>query len=351
MKRLITSAEALSRPAPHAQPIAQSTPQPITQPAPDPGTLAEPMPRPGRLAEPASRDGSGAALRGELRLDEPLARYTSWRVGGPAKRLYRPADAEDLALFLRQLAPDEPVFWLGLGSNLLISDAGLPGTVIHTQGYLKTISQLPDQAIRVEAGASCAKVARFASRQGLIGAEFLAGIPGTMGGTLAMNAGAWGGETWPLVRCVRTIDRQGQIRERAQSAFRYGYRQVSGPAGEWFLSADLLLQPGDTSAAQARIRELLDRRAATQPTGVPSCGSVFRNPDGDHAARLIEAAGLKGRRIGDAEVSPKHANFIINLGNATASEIAALIQLVQDEIERRHGIRLQPEVRRLGAFA
>ncbi|WP_338034820.1 UDP-N-acetylmuramate dehydrogenase [Lamprobacter modestohalophilus] len=294
---------------------------------------------------------NGPALRGELRLNEPLARYTSWRVGGPAQRLYRPADAQDLAAFLTRLDADEPLFWLGLGSNLLISDAGLAGTVIHTQGCLNGISQLPDHAIRVEAGASCAKVARFASRQGLVGAEFLAGIPGTMGGALAMNAGAWGGETWPLVRGVRTIDRQGQIRELGSADFRYGYRQVMGPEGEWFLGADLVLEPGDTEAAQARIRELLDRRAATQPTGVPSCGSVFRNPAGDHAARLIEAAGLKGRRIGGAEVSPKHANFIINLGDATASDIAALIALVQDEVERSSGIRLQPEVRRLGAFA
>lgn len=291
------------------------------------------------------------ALRGQLRLDEPLARYTSWRVGGPAARLYRPADAHDLALFLQGLDAEEPLFWVGLGSNLLISDDGLPGTVIHTQGCLADIGQLPDKTIRVEAGASCAKVARFASRQGLVGGEFLAGIPGTMGGALAMNAGAWGGETWPLVGSVRTIDRQGRIRERDQGAFSYGYRQVSGPDGEWFLGADLILEPGDTEAAQARIRELLDRRAATQPTGVPSCGSVFRNPTGDHAARLIEAAGLKGQRRGGAEVSHKHANFIINLGDATATDIAELIDLVQDAVERRHGIRLQPEVRRLGAFS
>ena len=291
------------------------------------------------------------ALRGELRSNEPLARYTSWRVGGPAQRLYRPADAQDLALLLIGLDANEPLFWLGLGSNLLISDAGLPGTVIHTQGCLSDISQLPDKKIRVEAGASCAKVARFASRRGLVGAEFLAGIPGTMGGALAMNAGAWGGETWPLVHRVRTIDRQGQIREREQREFSYGYRQITGPDGEWFLGADLVLAPGDTEAAQARIRELLDRRAATQPTGVPSCGSVFRNPIGDHAARLIETAGLKGQRLGGAEVSHKHANFIINRGDASATDIAALIDLVQDAVERRHGVRLQPEVRRLGAFS
>lgn len=294
-------------------------------------------------------------LRGTLLLNEPLGRYTSWRVGGPAARLYRPADQQDLAQFLAGLDADEPLFWLGLGSNLLISDASFPGTVIHTQGCLSAIAQLSgataDNRIGVEAGASCAKVARFASRLGLVGAEFLAGIPGTMGGALAMNAGAWGGETWPLVQRVRTISRHGEIRERDQSEFKVGYRQVSGLEGEWFLGADLTLEPGDTEAAQARIRELLARRAATQPTGLPSCGSVFRNPPGDHAARLIEAVGLKGHRLGGAEVSVKHANFIINLGDATANEIACLIDLVQDRVERHSGIRLQPEVRRVGTFS
>jgi UDP-N-acetylmuramate dehydrogenase len=290
------------------------------------------------------------ALRGELLRSEPLARYTSWRVGGPADRLYRPADEQDLAQFLADLDPNEPLFWLGLGSNLLIGDGGIRGTVIHTQGCLSAIDAQPPHGLRAGAGASCAKVARFASRRGLVGAEFLAGIPGTMGGALAMNAGAWGGETWPLVRLVKTIDRKGRIRERDPSAFRVGYREVQGPPGEWFIGADLVLAPGDTEAAQARIRELLGRRNATQPTGLPSCGSVFRNPTGDHAARLIEAAGLKGRRLGGAEVSTKHANFIINRGNATATDIASLIDLVQMEVERRSGIRLRPEVRRVGAF-
>jgi len=314
----------------------------MTEPARQPAAMTLATQRIPAMGRPAPR--------GELRQNEPLARYTSWRVGGPAKRLYRPADAQDLALFLSGMDTDEPLFWLGLGSNLLISDAGFAGTIIHTQGCLNGISRVADQMIRVEAGTSCAKVARFASRQGLVGAEFLAGIPGTLGGALAMNAGAWGGETWPLVRSVRTIDRQGQIRERAQAEFRFGYRRVEGPDGEWFLGADLALESGDTEAAQARIRELLNQRAATQPTGVPSCGSVFRNPVGDHAARLIEAAGLKGTRLGGAEVSPKHANFIINLGEATAADIAGLIDRVRDEVERCSGIRLQTEVCRLGSF-
>jgi UDP-N-acetylmuramate dehydrogenase len=291
---------------------------------------------------------NSANLRGELRLNEPLARYTSWRVGGPADRFYRPADEADLAAFLAGLDPQEPLYWLGLGSNLLIGDAGLRGTVIHTLGCLSEISLAMPHRLHVGAGASCAKVARFACRNDLVGAEFLAGIPGTMGGALAMNAGAWGGETWPLVRQVRTIDRKGQIRERDASEYRVGYRQVEGPEGEWFLAGELVLEPGDGEAAQARIRALLERRAASQPTGQPSCGSVFRNPPGDHAARLIEAAGLKGQRLGGAEVSAKHANFIINTGDASATDIAALIERIQAEVVRASGVRLQPEVRRLG---
>jgi UDP-N-acetylmuramate dehydrogenase len=290
------------------------------------------------------------APRGELRRDEPLARHTTWRVGGPAARLYRPADRADLIAFLRTLPADEPLLWIGLGSNLLIADAGWPGTVVETQGCLTGMDLMAPGRLRLEAGVACAKAARFAARQGLVGLEFFAGIPGTVGGALAMNAGAWGGETWPLVALVRTLDRTGAVRERPPADFEVGYRHVAIPSGEWFLEAELVLPSGDTQAAQARIRQLLDRRAATQPTGLPSCGSVFRNPPGDHAARLIEACGLKGFRCGGAEVSPKHANFIINLGDATARDIARLIEHVQAEVERRHGVRLIPEVRRVGAF-
>lgn len=284
-------------------------------------------------------------LRGELREDEPLARHTTWRVGGPARRLYRPADADDLAELLRRLDPREPLLWLGLGSNLLVPDRGFPGTVIETQGCLARLERRGDTGIFAESGVSCAKLARFAARNGLVGAEFLAGIPGTMGGALAMNAGAWGGETWPLVRRVRTIDRSGTVRERPPADYRVGYREVQGPPGEWFLDLDLTLGPGDGAAAMERIRGLLESRARTQPTGLPSCGSVFRNPPGDHAARLIESCGLKGYRIGGAQVSAMHANFIINTGEALARDIAALIEHVRAEVERRTGVRLVTEVR------
>lgn len=287
-------------------------------------------------------------LRGEMRFGEPLSRHTTWRVGGPARCFYRPADREDLIEFLRRLEPDEPLFWLGLGSNLLVRDGGFDGTVIATQGRVNRIEWVGDDRLYAEAGAACAKIARTAARAGLCGLEFLAGIPGTMGGALAMNAGAFGGETWRQVVQVETVDRFGVVRQRQPQDFEIGYRHVRGEPGEWFLSAQLSLQAGDSQAAQQKIKQLLERRAATQPTRQPSCGSVFRNPPGDHAARLIESVGLKGRRIGGAEVSRKHANFIVNTGDAKAADIEALIEHVRRTVQEKFGVELQPEVRIVG---
>jgi UDP-N-acetylmuramate dehydrogenase len=286
-------------------------------------------------------------LRGEMRYLEPLSRHTTWRVGGPAERFYRPADRADLITFLQQLDAQEPLFWLGLGSNLLVRDGGVKGTVIATQGCLEQIEWRGDRLV-AEAGVSCAKIARTAARAGRVGVEFFAGIPGTLGGALAMNAGAFGGETFNQVHEVETIDRYGVVRRRPAADFDIGYRQVKGQPGEWFLAAELNLETGDSAAAQARIKALLDRRAATQPTRLPSCGSVFRNPPDDHAARLIEAAGLKGRRLGGAQVSEKHANFIVNIDNASAADIEALIALVQQQVESLSGVRLVTEVHRIG---
>jgi UDP-N-acetylmuramate dehydrogenase len=289
-----------------------------------------------------------SGLRGELIEGERLALHTSWRVGGPAACFYRPADLEDLAAFLAGLDREEPLLWLGLGSNLLVRDGGFPGVVVSTLGRLDGLQRLAGSAVRAEAGVACAKVARFAARQGLCGAEFLAGIPGTLGGALAMNAGAFGGETWDRVLAVETVDRRGRLRERGPEDYRVGYREVIGPRGEWFVAARLGLTSGETHAAQARIRALLDQRARTQPTGQPSCGSVFRNPPGDHAARLIEATGLKGHCLGGACVSEKHANFIINRGDATAADIERLIEQVRDRVAQATGIRLEPEVHIVG---
>ncbi|HUH00210.1 MAG TPA: UDP-N-acetylmuramate dehydrogenase [Gammaproteobacteria bacterium] len=287
------------------------------------------------------------APRGELKRDEPMARHTSWRAGGPADTWYRPADLDDLAGFLADLPPTVPVTWVGLGSNLLVRDGGLRGVVIATHGVLARMDRSGERGILAETGVPCAKIARSCARWGLGAGEFFAGIPGTLGGALAMNAGAFGGETWSYVRSVETLDRAGVRRRRARAEYRVGYRSVDGPPGEWFIAAELEF-PAGRPTTQASIRELLVKRNATQPIGLPSCGSVFTNPPGDHAARLIEAAGLKGFRIGAAEVSPKHANFVINTGGATAADIEALIGHVAAEVARVHGVRLEAEVRIVG---
>ncbi|MGE0370521.1 MAG: UDP-N-acetylmuramate dehydrogenase [Gammaproteobacteria bacterium] len=293
-------------------------------------------------------DRSAQTLRGILRHGEPMARHTSWRVGGPAEHYFEPADLDDLTVYLGTLAPDEPVLWVGLGSNLLVRDGGIRGSVIVTNGVLDAITHVSDTVVQAGAGAPCAKVARYCASAGLAGAEFLVGIPGTMGGALAMNAGAFGGETWRLVTAVDTIDRHGRLTRRLPGEYETGYRSVRGPAGEWFIAAQLQLQPGDAGQARARIKELLARRTDLQPTGQPSCGSVFRNPPGDYAGRLIEACGLKGTRIGGAEVSRKHANFIVNDGGASAADIEALILRVRETVERLQGVQLMPEVRIVG---
>lgn len=287
-------------------------------------------------------------LRGKLLQDEPMARHTTWRVGGPAHCYYQPADIADLAFFLSQRPADEPLFWLGLGSNILVRDGGIRGTVIATSGVLNEMSRIDDLHVRVECGVSCARVARFCAREGLAGAEFLCGIPGTMGGALAMNAGCFGGETWRLVESVEMLDRAGNLHTRSATEFEVAYRQVTAPAGEWFVAATLRLTEGDAQGLLEANKKLLAQRGATQPTQQPNAGSVFRNPEGDYAARLIESAGLKGRTVGMASVSEKHANFIVNLGGATAADIETLIEQVKAEVKQQHGIELQREVHIIG---
>lgn len=288
------------------------------------------------------------AWQGELLHQEMMAKHTSWRVGGAADHYYKPVDLDDLCIFLSQLPADEPLTWVGLGSNLLVRDGGIRGTVISTSGLLNKLSLQDDMTLYVEAGVSCAKVARFAARANLTGVEFLAGIPGTMGGALAMNAGAFGGETWNRVENVTTLTRDGKRVVHDRDEYQIAYRSVQGPTDEWFVATTLSLEKGDVDAGQKQIKQLLAKRAESQPTKQASCGSVFRNPQGDHAARLIETAGLKGHCIGGACVSEKHANFIINTGKATAAEIEALIEKVADSVQQQHGIRLQAEVHIIG---
>lgn len=290
------------------------------------------------------------SLRGVMKVNEPMARYTSWRVGGVADLMYTPADEQDLAEFIQSLSAGEPLFWLGLGSNLLVRDAGIRGTVISLKGSLSEISLLDHNKIFAGAGASCAKLARFCSKNNLIGGEFFAGIPGLLGGALAMNAGAFGGETWSYVESVTTINRRGQLFVRQPKEFEIAYRSVKGREDEWFVSAVLQFESGNGVQAAEQIRQLLDKRAQTQPTGLPSCGSVFRNPDGDYAARLIEASNLKGYKKGGAVVSEKHANFIINTGDASAQDIEDLIYYVQQQVRELHGVDLITEVKIVGEF-
>lgn len=287
-------------------------------------------------------------LRGVLRENEMLSRHTSWRVGGPVKRFYQPADIADLAAFLASLPEQEPIYWVGLGSNLLVRDGGYPGTMICTSGVLNGIEVLDEQRVYVEAGVACPKVARVSANHALSGAEFLCGIPGTMGGALAMNAGAFGGETWDVVSSVQTINRAGQLQQRTAKDYQIGYRHVVGPDGEWFVSCALQLHSGNSEESLAKIKSLLNKRGATQPTQQANAGSVFRNPPGDYAARLIEGCGLKGTCIGGACVSDKHANFIVNTGTACAADIESMIHKVQQTVEQETGVRLQTEVRIVG---
>jgi UDP-N-acetylmuramate dehydrogenase len=281
-----------------------------------------------------------------VRRAEPLSRHTSWHVGGPADVFFMPRDRDDLIAFLKALPTDVPLLWLGLGSNLLVRDGGVRGVVISTRDALTAIEQRGERDVYAEAGVPCAKLARACARWNLGPAEFFTGIPGTVGGALEMNAGAFHGETWKQVRRVETVDRHGAVRERAASEYGVSYRHIEAPAaGEWFLAATFHFEAGSSEEAT---RALLDRRKQTQPIGEWSCGSVFTNPPQDHAARLIEAAALKGFRIGDASVSQKHANFIINHGEARAADIEQLIEHVQSTVERVHGVRLHPEVRIVG---
>ena len=290
-------------------------------------------------------------LRGELRFKEPMARHVTWCAGGAAARAYVPADLDDLAAFLNATRIDEPLLFVGLGSNLLVRDGGFDGTVVFLHAALGRLTIAEGGLIYAEAGVASPKVARFAANHGLAGAEFLAGIPGTVGGALAMNAGCYGGETWGIVDRVLMLDRRGNLHERRAGDFEIGYRHVGlrAASDEVFAAAWWRLPAGAGAASRGRIRELLEKRIASQPLQLPNAGSVFRNPPDDHAARLIEAAGLKGMAIGGAQVSEKHANFIVNPERrATAADIESLIERVQAVVREKFGVELLREVRIVG---
>lgn len=287
---------------------------------------------------------------GKLLLNEPLARYTSWRVGGRADQFYIPAGLQDLCEFLKSQPADAPIYFIGLGSNLLVRDGGVRGTVVLMHNVLTTL-KMDGDLLYAESGVTCAKLTKFAAKESKQGAEFFAGIPGTLGGALAMNAGCYGSETWDVVKRVITVDRHGELHEREAAEFQPSYRHIEKPvADEWFIGAWLTLPQGDAEEAAQKIKALLAKRLASQPLNLPSAGSTFRNPEGDFAARLVEASGLKGYTIGGAQVSEKHANFIVNIGGATAQDIERLIQHMRDTVQQKQGVTLQQEVKVMGEF-
>lgn len=290
---------------------------------------------------------SASSVRGKMCFEEPMATHTSWRCGGTAARFFEPADRQDLVNYLCDVGSETEILWLGLGSNMLVRDGGLRQTVIATSPGLTRLTWIDEQVVYAESGVTCAKLAREAAAHDRAGLEFLAGIPGTVGGALRMNAGALGGEIWSFVETVETIEPGGQIQTMAASAYMPGYRNVAGERlsflGAWFR----LPQPAD-GAGRARIRQVIAERGETQPIGKYSCGSVFKNPPGDFAGRLIENSGFKGHRSGGAQVSVLHANFIINDGNATASDIEALIDEVIVGVEKATGVTLETEVHIVG---
>lgn len=316
-----------------------------------------------RMSDIDMAGGGTPALRGHFLYNEPMSKHVSWRAGGAAQRVYIPADLDDLTWLVRSLPAHEEIHMLGLGSNLLVRDGGVAGVVILLHGVLKKLAiesrtqGMPPAPtsrdtvlIFAQAGVASPKLARFAANNNLVGGEFWAGIPGTVGGAIAMNAGCYGGETWDKLVQVLTLNRRGQLNERLPGEYVTGYRHVALKHAdqEWFVGGWFRLEHGDGAASRETIKTLLKKRIAAQPLNLPNAGSVFRNPPGDHAARLIESCGLKGFRIGDAQVSEKHANFIVNLGHAYAADIERLIEHVEDSVEARTNVRLIREVRIIG---
>lgn len=296
-----------------------------------------------------------AAMKSEtkdatLRRDEPMSKHTSWRVGGPADVYFRPDSEQELRAFLAELSVETPIYWSGLGSNLLVRDGGIRGVVINPTRAFGDLERLDARRVQAGAGVACTLLARQCARWQLGPSAFFAGIPGTVGGALVMNAGAFGGETWDRVIDVDTLDRCGDVHTRAKSEYSIGYRHVERCADEWFIRARFQFDP-QSEDGLARVSDLMRERKQKQPLGLPSCGSVFRNPPGDHAAQLIESCGLKGFMIGGAQVSPKHANFIINTGNALASDVERLIEHVCATVREQCGVELELEVHIVGEAA
>jgi UDP-N-acetylmuramate dehydrogenase len=298
----------------------------------------------------AARAALEEALGDRVRFDVPMSRHTSLRVGGPAEALATPADRPELARVLQICAAERlPHILLGGGFNTLVLDGGLPGVVIQLKG-LRRLEERPGGLLRAEAGVSHATLTRFCCTRGLAGLEFGAGIPGSVGGWVAMNAGIGSREAEDVVSEIEVMSPCGRRRSHLKrEALRFRYRGLRGLApGSVIVSALLAVALSEPGAVRAEVDRMMAARAETQPLNVPSCGSVFRNPPGDYAGRLIEAAGLKGEQVGGAQISPVHANFIANTGGATAADVLALIRRAQEAVEQSGGVRLVPEVKILG---
>lgn len=298
----------------------------------------------------AARSALAEALGDRVRFGVPMARYTSLRVGGPADALAVPIDRDDLARVLGVCREHRvPHTVLGGGFNTLVGDAGLDGVAIQ-MGRLRRLEERPGGALRVEVGVTHNQLTKFCIERGFSGLEFGAGIPGTVGGWLAMNAGIPTRETRHAVREVEVMRPTGRgVRHLGRDGLRFVYRSLRGlAAGSVILSTLLEVSLSDSAHVRQEVERVLAKRAGTQPLNVPSCGSVFKNPAGDYAGRLIESVGLKGRRIGGAQISPVHANFIVNLGGARAADVLALIEEARTRVFEATGTRLVPEVRILG---
>ncbi len=295
-------------------------------------------------------------IKGELKKNEPLSRHTSFGIGGPADILAYPADREDLAVLLREIrARGQKFFVLGGGTNLLVKDGGFRGVVISLQ-HMNAIRIEREYrsvggnyaVVSAEAGALLPKLHAFAMENALTGLEFSTGIPGTIGGAVCMNAGTAAGEIGDIVDSVTLVDPEGKLVTGGREEMAFGYRTANIPEGHVVVEATVTLRRDDKEKIRTRVRDLQEKRKQGQPSGQPNAGSIFKNPHEESAGRLIETAKLKGRRVGDAQISDKHANFILNMGKATAKDVLELMEIVKQAVLEAKGVRLEPEIKIIG---
>ncbi len=281
------------------------------------------------------------------RFMEPLAAYTTFRIGGAAEVFFKPQDIKDLAYFWQNKPHDVDITILGEGSNVLVRDGGIKGVVVHIGRGCDKV-EVDGTKIYAQAGASTGKVARMARNAGLSGVEFICGVPGSMGGALVMNAGCYGHELCDILEAVDVIDNTGEIITVDPKTLGFGYRKSNLPEGWLFVAAHLALKAGDKSQVRQAMREINQKRTSSQPLELPNAGSLFKNPEGQKAWQLIQESGCRGLRKGDAQVSEKHSNFFVNLGNATACDMENLAEEVREKVYQKTGTQLEWEVRLLG---